>query len=70
MKNYKKTKIACYLGFVTQAIVANFAPLLFLKFHTDYNISLGNIALISTVFFFSQLLVDLFCALNYDGLIY
>ena len=43
MKNYKKTKLACYLGFITQAVAANFAPLLFLKFHTDYNISLGNI---------------------------
>ena len=70
MKKYKKTKIACYLGFVTQAIVANFAPLLFLKFHTDYNISLGNIALISTVFFFSQLLVDLFCARYVDKIGY
>ena len=50
------------MGFITQAIAANFAPLLFLKFHNDYHISLGNIALISTFFFFTQLLVDLFCA--------
>ena len=50
MPNYQKTKRACYLGFITQAIAANFAPLLFLKFHTDYHISLGNIALISTCF--------------------
>ena len=70
MKNYKKTKAACYLGFVTQAIAANFAPLLFLKFHTDYNISLGNIALISTFFFFTQLLVDLFCAKYVDRIGY
>ena len=70
MKNYKKTKLACYLGFVTQAIAANFAPLLFLKFHTDYNISLGNIALISTSFFFAQLLVDLFCAKYVDKIGY
>lgn len=70
MKNYKKTKLACYLGFVTQAIAANFAPLLFLKFHTDYNISLGNIALISTSFFFTQLLVDLFCAKYVDKIGY
>lgn len=62
MKNYQKTKVACYMGLVTQAIVANFAPLLFLKFHQDYRISLGNIALISTCFFFTQILVDLFCA--------
>ena len=30
--NYHKTKIACYMGFITQAIAANFTPLLFLKF--------------------------------------
>lgn len=68
--NYQKTKIACYLGFVTQAIAANFAPLLFLKFHNDYQISLGNIALISTCFFFTQLLVDLFCAKYVDRIGY
>lgn len=63
MKNpYKKTLTACYLGFVTQAICANFAPLLFLTFHNTYNIPLGKIAFISTAFFFTQLLVDLFCA--------
>ena len=49
-KNYRKTLIACYLAFITQAITANFAPLLFLKFHTDYSISLGQIALIPTAF--------------------
>lgn len=70
MKNYKKTKIACYLGFITQAIAANFAPLLFLKFHSDYNISLGNIALISTCFFFTQLVVDIFCARFVDRIGY
>lgn len=70
MKNYQKTKIACYLGFITQAIAANFAPLLFLKFHADYGISLGNIALISTCFFFTQLVVDLFCAKFVDKIGY
>ncbi len=70
MPNYKKTKTACYLGFITQAIAANFAPLLFLKFHRDYGISLGNIALISTVFFFTQLLVDIFCAKFVDKIGY
>ena len=61
-KNYKKTLKACYLGFITQAIVANFTPLLFLKFHTEYGIPLGQIALISTTFFFTQLIVDILCA--------
>ena len=43
MPNYQKTKRACYMGFITQAIAANFAPLLFLKFHHDYQITLGKI---------------------------
>lgn len=58
------------MGFITQAIASNFAPLLFLKFHNDYHISLGNIALISTCFFFTQLLVDLFCAKYVDRIGY
>lgn len=70
MPDYRKTKIACYLGCITQAIAANFAPLLFLKFHNDYHISLGNIALISTCFFFTQLLIDLFCAKFVDRIGY
>ena len=69
-KNYKKTLLACYMAFITQAIVANFAPLLFLKFHKDYNIPLGTIALISSIFFFSQLVVDLFCARFVDRIGY
>lgn len=69
-KNYKKTLIACYLGFITQAIVANFAPLLFLMFHKSFNIPLGKIALISSVFFFTQLVVDLFCAKYVDSIGY
>ena len=61
-KNYRKTLIASYLGFITQALCANFAPLLFLRFHKIYGIPLGKIALISTTFFFTQLVVDLLCA--------
>lgn len=49
-KNYKKTLIACYLGFVTQAITANFAPLLFLTFKELYKVSLEQIALIPFTF--------------------
>jgi len=69
-KNYQKTKLACYLGFVTQAITANFAPLLFLTFHTDYGISLGQIALIPTAFFLTQLVVDVLCARFVDAIGY
>lgn len=58
-KNYKKTLIACYLGFVTQAISANFAPLLFLTFRSTYGITLEKIAMIPLVFYLTQLLIDL-----------
>ena len=58
-KNYKKTLIACYLGFVTQAISANFAPLLFLTFISTYGITLEKIAMIPMVFYLTQLLIDL-----------
>lgn len=58
-KNYRKTLIACYLGFVTQAISANFTPLLFLTFRDTYGITLEKIAMIPMVFYFTQLIVDL-----------
>ncbi len=57
-KNYKKTLIACYLGFVTQAISANFTPLLFLTFKNTYGIGLEKIALIPLTFYLTQLLID------------
>ena len=70
MKNYKKTLRACYLGFITQAIAANFAPLLFWAFHSNFNISLGQIALIPAVFYVTQLSVDLICAKYVDSIGY
>lgn len=69
-KNYRKTLFTCCFGFITQAIVANFAPLLFLTFHSEYDISLGKIALISTVFYITQILIDLFCAKFVDRIGY
>ena len=68
--NYRRTLIACYLGFITQAIAANFAPLLFITFHRTYGIPLGKIALISTCFFFTQLVVDFLSARFVDRIGY
>jgi len=56
--DYRKTLLACYLGFVTQAISANFAPLLFLTFKNTYGIPLEQIAMIPLVFFMTQILID------------
>ncbi len=67
---YGKTLIACYLGFVTQAITANFAPLLFLTFHRSLEIPLGKIALIPSTFFITQLIVDVICAKYVDRIGY
>ena len=59
---YTKTFRACCLGFVTQAIAANFPPLLFFTFHKAYGVSFGLLALISACFYITQLIVDLLCA--------
>ena len=69
-KNYRKTLLACYLGFITQAVTANFIPLLFLKFRADFGVSLGQLALVPTAFFLTQLLVDVFCARFVDSIGY
>lgn len=69
-KNYKKTLTACYLGFVTQAISANFTPLLFLTFKGTYGISLEKIALIPLVFYLTQFFVDIVAAKYADKIGY
>lgn len=61
-KDYNQTKRACYLGFVTQAIVANFTPLLFIAFHRQYDIPIARLALIPAVFYVVQLITDFLCA--------
>lgn len=68
--NYQHTIYASYLGYITQAIVNNFAPLLFLTFQTTYHLSLKDITLLTTVNFFVQLCVDLICAKVIDQIGY
>lgn len=69
-KNYKQTLLACYLGFVIQAISANFLPLLYITFHKSYGIGFGKLALLSTEFFLTQLVVDFICAKIVDKIGY
>lgn len=59
LKTYKHTLSACYIGYITQAIVNNLTPLLFLTFRKEYNLSIRELALLTTVNFCTQLLVDL-----------
>lgn len=57
-ENYNLTIIACYIGFITQAIVNNFVPLLFVNFQREYHISWDAIALLISVNFGVQLVTD------------
>ena len=57
-QTYNRTLTACYTGYVVQAIVNNFIPLLFLTFQNTYHISTRSITLLISVNFLVQLLVD------------
>ena len=60
MKNqYNKTITACFVGYIVQAVVNNFAPLLFLTFQRTYGIPLSLITMLVTINFGVQLLVDI-----------
>ena len=60
MKNqYQKTIYACFTGYIVQAIVNNFVPLLFLTLQSAYNIPLSKITMLVTINFGLQLLIDL-----------
>lgn len=56
---YNQTITACFIGYIVQAIVNNFVPLLFLTFERTYHIPLAQITLLVTLNFGIQLLVDL-----------
>lgn len=56
---YNKTITACFVGYIVQAVVNNFTPLLFLYFQRNYHIPLSQITLLVTFNFGIQLLIDL-----------
>ena len=60
--SYEHTIKACFIGYIVQAIVNNFAPLLFLTFQQSYGIPLSRITLLITFNFCVQLSVDLLSA--------
>ncbi len=62
MNNFKHTIAASYIGYITQAIVNNFAPLLFVMFNKSFGISMEKIALLITVNFCTQLVLDVLCS--------
>ena len=58
-QKYQRTVYACFVGYIVQAIVNNFVPLLFLTFHAAFGIPLIQITFLVTLNFGVQLLVDL-----------
>lgn len=68
--NYNHTVFACYFGYVVQAIVNNFAPLLFLTFRSEYRLPLSKITLLVTVNFLFQLFIDIMAAKFVDKIGY
>lgn len=66
----RHTVTACYVGYITQAIVNNFAPLLFVTFQTAFDVSLTLLGMLITVNFGVQLCVDLLSAKIVDKLGY
>lgn len=57
-KKYTPTLHACYLGYITQAIAVNLAPLFFVIFQNKYNISYEQIANLVLFTFIIQIIVD------------
>ena len=60
--NYKGTVISCYIGYVSQAIVNNYSPLLFVMFSSAFGISLGQLSFMIALNFGVQLLTDFMAA--------
>lgn len=60
--NYKHTVTACFIGYMVQAIVCNFAPLLFVGWSSEFNISLPQLTSIVTLTFFTQIVIDFISA--------
>jgi fucose permease len=61
---YQKTVYACYAAYIVQAVVNNFAPLLFVHFQSEFGLPLGQITMLVTFNFSIQLLLDL-CSVSF-----
>ncbi len=58
-KKYFPTKLAGYVGFVVQAIVNNFLPILFIVFQNVYNLSYEKLGRLILFNFATQMFIDL-----------
>lgn len=67
---YKHTAYACYLTYITSAIIVNFAPMLFVSFQNEFGLNLSKIAALVTLNFIVQMSVDFFGAKFIDKIGY
>lgn len=67
---FKHTKYAAYIGYITQAIVNNLMPLLFVSFQRQFSLSLDRISLLITLNFGVQTVVDIIAAKYVDKIGY
>ncbi len=67
---YKHTRYACYIAYISGAIINSFAPLLFVIFQTDFNISLMQLSVVISANFTIQLVVDILCSKYVDKIGY
>lgn len=67
--NYDRTVVACFNGYVTQAIINNFTPLLFVTFSATLGIDMARLSMLISVNFVTQLVVDVLAGLLTLGLL-
>ena len=70
MPKYHRTLIACYFGYISQAIINNLLPLLFVTLQNQFSLSVTQIGFMVTFNFFMQLVVDLIAAKYADKIGY
>ncbi len=63
---YKTTKLACYIGYITQAIVINLMPVFFIIFQNEYNISFTRLGSLILLNFVVQIGLDVLAAKYID----
>ncbi len=61
--NHRATMLACYNGYITQAICINLAPLLYVTFRQDLGLTLSHISALIVCNFLFQMAIDLFATL-------
>ena len=59
--SFKHTQIACYLGYVSQAIAATFLPLLFVRLGSEFGFSISKLTVLITITFCTEIFIDAVC---------